>query len=208
MLSDDGQLSTTIFFLKCLLSSISCNIQGVYIWQDSGFFFCTFPELKLWTNTNNKSCLPEPLQYPSCQRNVHSTLLCKNSLQTWIKATCLTRVHHEFHWKALFFTLLHKIYCLKLSKPLKGLKKCRNSNCNLQIRWKISSFMFTITDHKPFILYTIFNKYQLGFGPEREKIFFLQPNLVFFLGINYLLSFSYSLIYVLSIWIIICIYHY
>lgn len=46
--------------------------------------------------------------------------------------------------------------------------------------------MFTITDHKPFILYTIFNKYQLGFGPEREKIFFLQPNLVFFLGINHL----------------------
>lgn len=32
--------------------------------------------------------------------------------------------------------------------------------------------MFTITDHKPFILYTIFNKYQLGFGPERENIFF------------------------------------
>lgn len=32
--------------------------------------------------------------------------------------------------------------------------------------------MFTITDHKPFILYTIFNKYQLGFGPEREIYFF------------------------------------
>lgn len=32
--------------------------------------------------------------------------------------------------------------------------------------------MFTITDHKLFILYTIFNKYQLGFGPERENIFF------------------------------------
>lgn len=42
MLSDDGQLSTTIFFFKCLLSSISCNIQGVYIWQDSGFFSAPF----------------------------------------------------------------------------------------------------------------------------------------------------------------------
>lgn len=39
MLSDDGQLSTTIFFFKCLSSSISCNIQGVYIWQYSGGFF-------------------------------------------------------------------------------------------------------------------------------------------------------------------------
>lgn len=58
--------------------------------------------------------------------------------------------------------------------------------------------MFTITDHKPFILYTIFNKYQLGFGPEREKIFFLQPNLVFFLHLQcniFLIFFNICVIY-------------
>lgn len=106
MLSDDGQLSTTIFFKNVYYLQYLAIFKVCIYGKTVGFFFCTFPELKLWTNTNNKSCLPEPLQYPSCQRNVHSTLLCKNSLQTWIKATCLTRVHHEFHWKALFFSLL------------------------------------------------------------------------------------------------------
>lgn len=95
MLSDDAQLSTTIFKKKIYYLGI---FEVCYNYGHTVVFSAP--------NFQNPSCEQTPTinhVYLNHSNTLAVKGMCillfyaKNSLQTWIKATCLTRVHHEFH---------------------------------------------------------------------------------------------------------------